>query len=242
MQKVAFNIVKNDSDNMFVEKDPLCLIVTGVAGTGKSYLIHALHSLLQLKCSVTATTGKASYNIKGVTIHALLKLPVGTRGNKDLPGENLCRLQQRLNGIRYIIIDEYSMLGQTTLGWIDKHCKQVTGNYEKTLGEMSLILIGDPGQLPPVEDKPMFHAKPSSAIGEQGYQTYRMFDKVVKRTVNQRVQGISSTQEQFRHLLLRLQKGESTSEDWQLLLTCQPLHITDLSQFDDATRLHYTND
>ena len=242
MQKVAYNIVKSHSDNMFVDKDPLCLIVIGVAGTGKSYLIHALHSLLQQKCAITATTGKASYNIKGVTVHSLLKLPVGTRGNKDLAGESLCRLQQSLNGIRYIIIDEYSMLGQTTLGWIDKRCKQVTGNCEKILGGMSLILIGDPGQLPPVGDKPLFHAKPSSAIGEQGYQTYRMFDKVVKLTVNQRVQGISSTQEQFRHLLLRLRKGESTSEDWQLLLTRQPLHITDLSQFDDATRLYYTND
>lgn len=88
MQKVAYNIVKSHSDNMFVHKDPLCLIVIGVAGTGKSYLIHALHSLLQQKCAVTATTGKASYNIKGVTIHSLLKLPVGTRGNKDLAGES----------------------------------------------------------------------------------------------------------------------------------------------------------
>lgn len=117
------------------------------------------------------------------------------------------------------------MLGQTTLGWIGKRCKQVTGNYKKILGGMSLILIGDSGQLRPVGDKQLFHAKHSSAIGEQGNQTYRMFDKVVKLTVNQRVLGISSTQEQFRQLLLRPRKGESTSEDWQLLLTRQPLHI-----------------
>lgn len=44
---------------------------------------------------------------------------------------------------------------------------------------MSLILIGGLGHLPPVAGKPLFHAKPASAIGEQGYQTYRMFDKVV---------------------------------------------------------------
>ena len=43
-----------------------------------------------------------------------------------------------------------------------------------------MILTGDTGQLPPVADKPLYHAKPSSAVGEQGYQTYRMFDKVVK--------------------------------------------------------------
>ena len=62
-------------------------------------------------------------------------------------------------------------------------------------------MIGDPGHLhvPPVANKPLYHAQPSNAIGEQGYQTCRMFDKVVELTVNQRVQGMSSEQEQFRN-------------------------------------------
>lgn len=133
MQKVSYNIVKNHSENMSVDKDPLCRIVIGRAGTGKSYLIHAQHSLLQRRCEVTATTGRAPHNLKGVTIHSLLKLPVGTRGNKELTGERLCRLQQSLNGINYIIKDEYSLLGQTTLELMNKRCKQVTGNYYKVL-------------------------------------------------------------------------------------------------------------
>jgi len=61
-----------------------------------------------------------------------------------------------------------------------------------------MILIGDPGQLPPVADKPLHHAQPSNAIGEQGYLTYHMFDKVVKITVNQRIQGSSSEQQHLR--------------------------------------------
>ena len=66
-----------------------------------------------------------------------------------------------------------------------------------------MILTGDPGQLPPVADKRLYHAKPSNnAGGEQGYQAYHMFDMIVKLTVNQRVQGISSEQVQFRDLLL----------------------------------------
>ena len=113
-------------------------------------------------------------------IHSLLKLPVGPRGNADLTGQNLCRLQENLNGIEYIIIDEYSMLGQTLFGWIDQRCKQVSGCYDKVLGGKSFILVGDPDQLPPVADKPLYHAKPSNTVGEQGFHTYRMFDKVVK--------------------------------------------------------------
>ena len=238
MQKLAYEIIKRHFENSrnSAEKDPLCLIVTGGAGTGKSYLINGVRNLLQDKCAVTATTAKASYNVKGVTIHSSLKLPVGPRGNKDLTGQNLCRLRKSLSAIDYILIDEYSMLGQTLLGWTDKRCKQAFGCHDKVLGGKSLVLIfGDPGKLPPVADKPLYREKPSNTIGEQGFQTYQMFDKVVKLNVNQ-------NHEEFRNLLLRLRKGESTYEDWQILLSRQPSNIVDISQFNDAVRLFYSNE
>ena len=192
MQKLAYDIVKTHFDDTSAEREPLCLIINGVAGTGKSYFINAIRNLLQSKCAITATTGKAAYNIRGVTVHSLLKLPIGSRGNKDLTGQYLRRLQDSLSEIGYIIIDEYPMLGQVTFGWIDKRCKQATGYNDKAFGGKSLILTGDPGQLPPVANKPLHHAKPSNAVGEQGYQAYHMFDKVVKLTVNQHVQGMTS--------------------------------------------------
>ena len=86
MQGLAYNNIKSHFDNTSPEKEPLCLIIIGVAGTGKSYLINAIRNLLRDKCAVTATTGKASYNIRGVTVHSLLKLPIGSRGKKDLTG------------------------------------------------------------------------------------------------------------------------------------------------------------
>ena len=175
-------------------------------------------------------------------MHSLLKLPIGSRGNKDLTGQSLCRLQESVDNIGYIIIDEYSMLGQVTFGWIDKRCKQATGSNDKVFGGKSLILTGDPGQLPPVADKPLYHARPSNAVGEQGHQAYHMFDKVVKLTVNQRVQGMTSEQVQFRDLLLRPRKGDSTVDDWKLLLTRQPSNVTNLCDFEDSTRLFYSNE
>ena len=56
--------------------------------------------------------------------------------------------------------------------------------------EGNFFLTGDPGQLPPIADKPLYHAKPSNAVSEQGYKAYHMFGKVVKLTVNQRVQDM----------------------------------------------------
>ena len=52
----------------------------------------------------------------------------------------------------------------------------------------------DPYQLPPLGDKPLYHTKPSNNIGEQGHQVYRSFEKVVKRTINQRVHGTDDEQ------------------------------------------------
>ena len=241
MQALAYNLVKQHFESPRQEP-PLLLIINGFAGTGKSYLISALKSLLQQSYTVTATTEKASFNINGKTIHSVLNLPVGPRGNKDLKGQSLIRLQDRLCHIKYILIDEYSMLGQTSLGWIDKRCRQATGQQDEIFGGKSITLVGDPAQLPPVADKPLYHTKPSGPIGEQGHVAYLMFDKVIRLSVNQRVQGSDTTQVAFKQLLMRLRTGDSTEEDWRLLLSHQPSLVANLNEFDDAIKLFYGND
>ena len=133
-------------------------------------------------------------------------------------GNSVIRLQENLKDIKYILIDEYSMLGQTTFGWVDRRCRQATGISDELFGGKSIILLGDPGQLPPVGDKPLYHAKPSSSIGEQGHSVFLMFTNVVKLTVNQRVQGGDPEQIQFRDLLCRLRTGDSNEHDWKILL------------------------
>ena len=46
--------------------------------------------------------------------------------------------------------------------------RQVTGKHDEVFGGKSIILVGDPAQLPPVADKPLYYAKPSGDIREQG--------------------------------------------------------------------------
>ena len=179
MQSLAYDLVK-EHFNSSIPKSALHLIINGVAGTGKSYLISAFKSLLQRSCVVPANTGKAAFSISGITIHSLLNLPVGPRGKKDLAGQSLARLQVRLLDIKYVLIDEYSMSGQTLLGWIDKRCRQATGIQDHIFGGISLIFFGDPAQLPPVGDKPLYHSLPSGIIAEQGHLAYLMFRKEVK--------------------------------------------------------------
>lgn len=128
------------------------------------------------------------------------------------------------------------------LGWIDKRCRQATGLTDELFGGKSIILVGDPGQLPSVGDKPFYHSKPSTSLQEQGHLAYLMFDTVVKLTINQRVQGYSPEKVKFRDLLMRLHTGDCNQDDWNLLLPRQPSKMKNITDFKDAIRLYYSND
>ena len=74
--------------------------------------------------------------------------------------------------MKYILIDEYSMLGQTLLGWIEKQCRQAIGQHDETFGGKSIILVGDLAQLPPVADKPLYHTKLRRNVKKLIYKKY----------------------------------------------------------------------
>ncbi len=106
---------------------------------------------------------------------------------------------------------------------------------------MSIILVGDPAQLPPVADKPLYHSFPGDPLQEQGYCAYAYFDKVVKLDTNMRLTSVLTERGEFFNLLASLRKGKFSEEQWQLLLSRQPNAISNLQDFKFATRLFYTN-
>ena len=55
------------------------------------------------------------------------------------------------------------------------------------------------------------------------------------------MQGESLQQKEFRDLLSRLHTGNSSLQDWKLLLQCSPDIVSNTAQFENATRLFYTN-
>ena len=121
-QLVAYNIVC-DHFKMQDHATPLRLIISGTAGTGKSYLIQCLKLLLAGQLCVTAPTGVAAFNVDGYTLHSLLRLPV--KGDfKQLEGNRLQTIQQFMTSIRYLIIDEMSMVGRKMFGQVDRRLRQ----------------------------------------------------------------------------------------------------------------------
>ena len=218
---------------------PLHMIIYGTAGTGKSFLIRAMAQLLGSACLLTGTTGIAGFNICGITLHSALQLPLQFSSGKDLQGQALYRLQQRLQNVQYLIIDEISMLGQRLLFWVDRRLRQATGNLNVCLGGLSVIMIGDFGQLPPVGDKPLYTEDTPTTQTQAKHTVYKQFTKVVILKQILRQNGSSDDVVRFRELLLRLRNGETTMEDWNLLLTRTPTNVSNKSSFTEATYLYY---
>ena len=65
--QLAYDIIVNHQ-NTAVPKEQLLLIINGEGGTGKSYLINAIRNYLRGKSEITATTGKAAFNVNGIIL------------------------------------------------------------------------------------------------------------------------------------------------------------------------------
>ncbi len=121
-QLEAFDVV-NKHFSCHNQQQPLKMIVSGTAGTGKSYLIGCLHELLGEKLCIMAPTGAAAYDVHGHTLHSLLKIPVRD-DFRDLEGQSFHSLQESLDRISYIIQDEMSMVGRKLFGQMDRRLRQ----------------------------------------------------------------------------------------------------------------------
>ena len=125
-QRVAFSIIRDHF--LGSTNDQLFMILTGLGGSGKSFVMQAVTNLLNEQCKVCAYFGIAAFDIKGTTLHSLLQLPIRGKKNGPLKSSALARLQGDLKGIKYLIIDEFSVIGQKMFGWINKRCKEATGH------------------------------------------------------------------------------------------------------------------
>ena len=163
------------------EGQPLNMIVHGTAGTGKSFLIDKLRKLLGQKLAISAPTGVAAYNISGQTIHSLFRI-MPKADFQALKGDLLNTLQENFRSIKYIIIDEMSMIGRRMFGKIDQRLRQAFPNGSgKIFGGCLVILFGDFGQLPPVLDLPIYSVDSRENVWSSGGQlAYQSFNEVVR--------------------------------------------------------------
>lgn len=74
-----------------------------------------------------------------------------------LQGDSLTRLQREWKDTHLLVIDEKSMVGAITLYQIDQRLREAKPeNADLAFGGISVVLMGDFNQLPPVKYKAMF--------------------------------------------------------------------------------------
>jgi hypothetical protein len=129
------------------------VLLTGRAGTGKSTVIRAVYeaaSARRRKVAICAPTGRAAVQVGGSTIHRLFGFPLRLIDESDAQKSGRLKVLRHLD---MLIVDEVSMVRADVLHAMDRALK-LARRSEAPFGGALVLLVGDPGQLPPVVADP----------------------------------------------------------------------------------------
>lgn len=130
------------------------VFLTGEPGSGKTHTINAFVAWLRdsgIEPSVTAATGIAATHVAGMTLHSwsgigiaesLSKADIDRIASKE-------HVARRIQKAKVLVIEEISMLSAATFEMADAVCREVR-RVDKPFGGLTVILVGDFFQLPPV--------------------------------------------------------------------------------------------
>ena len=208
------------------------MCIPGCGGTGKSQLIRALtkYFLITKRMQMMrklAPTGIAAAETDGMTIHSFLGEQRNSGKPRTIkPGDS--KLEKEWRPIEYLLIDEMSMVGLTSLGKINRIiCSAKHVDPQIPFGGVNVIFFGDYLQYRPVYDLPLHRdfslpskKKQAKASSEREIQQrvarslILQINSVVKLTQQMRTEDL-----RYLQLLDRLRRGQCNYDDYELLQT-----------------------
>jgi ATP-dependent DNA helicase PIF1 len=129
----------------------ICL--TGVAGSGKSYLLEQIIAALpEETTAITASTGVAAVAVGGLTVHSFAGIGLGdgeiSAMIRKVRFNQVAR--ERWKTTKVLLIDEISMLSAGFFETLEKVARAVRLRKSEPFGGLQLVLCGDFLQLPPI--------------------------------------------------------------------------------------------
>ena len=252
----ATNVSQNCRSNIF---EPLRLTIRGMAGTGKSFLLHLLSTIVREIFQSNAVdikvapTGTAAFNINGETCHSAFGIRVNDKA-KELSKQKQKKMIDKFQKTLIVMVDERSLLSSEVLGGMETNASKTVhggGHFEEDWGGIPIvIIIGDDRQLPPVQIKGRGRGafqilqkatKKQNKTTVEANGDMKFLDlsrKVVTLDKNQRV---SDANPEFKGILERLRLDIQTEDDANRILQ---LDINKLSHekqkeiFDSPETLH----
>ncbi|CAF4168613.1 unnamed protein product, partial [Adineta steineri] len=203
---------------------PFHIVVNGLAGSGKSYVISIIEQMLTDFCISEsairnrarprkgllkmAHTGKAALNILGWTIHTALGMrPDNTSTPNNAPSFKIHSLRNRLGDLILIIIDEISLVSHSLFQKVNKRLNEIFEVSDKSgvyFGNIPVLLFGDLAQCEPVAAKQIFWRPPG--------ETFSLWADLF-RPINFNINMRQGEDRQFFDILCRMRLGEYNEED-----------------------------
>ncbi|XP_060756276.1 uncharacterized protein LOC132867382 [Neoarius graeffei] len=208
--------------------EPFYYFLTGGAGCGKSHVIKCVHQeatrilrelprfrdhadMSQPAVLLTAFTGTAAFNIAGVTLHSVLKLPRSLKPPYQGLGNALDEVRAALSNAEILIIDEISMVSKELFAYVNWRFQQIRGN-KKPFGGISVLAVGDFYQLPPPG-----RAKPLCVYEETEFDLWKDHFKMVVLTEIMRQKDDRAFAELLNRLRVKQKRDPLSDEDRRLL-------------------------
>lgn len=214
------------------------VFITGSGGTGKSHLLNALREELyamRRNVHVTASTGVAALEVRGVTLHSWAGIGLGNgdaaqllQGIRRNP-----KAAKRWRTVDTLFIDEISMVDPELFEKLD-YIARTLRRDQRPFGSIQVILFGDFFQLPPVQTQ----RNPQANGYEFCFETpaWEELDPVVVELGDVFRQSDAS----FVSILERVRRGEIDEEVAACLQSRVGAQL-DTSDGIEATRLYSVN-
>ena len=206
-QKTVFDFVFPRAHQ---EMQSLC-VVTGPAGTGKSFLIKRIVAALEVKCLqeevILGTSGSAASQIGGVTIHSFLKFDLSLKSSLIFGTTQWGEVAHTDT----VIVDEISMMDRTLFEAMDRLLREVVGpKHHSSLpfGGRTVLLFGDLYQLPAVNSSAKTPSQVYDSLLWAGFCSFSL-------TENCR----QADDPQFAAVLGRIRVGAQNDSDLSFLQT-----------------------
>lgn len=240
---------------------PIYRFIHAGAGCGKSFLIKLLQEMVQrtfeeteqmdtLHILTVCPTGPAAYLVGGQTIHAALRIPTMADGSTFISQNQIhtgAELKQQMrnafSSIKYIIIDEISMVGIEMFHFMNLRLQDVMSITDPTIffGGISVLCFGDFYQLPPVKQRKIFDQPSVSKCGVPFFGFHPWRDLFYLRELNT-VHRVNQDELNFMQLLNRMRKQALTDVDIIFLKSrIKPLDYLLNNVIENALWLFQTN-
>ena len=210
------------------------VFISGGAGTGKSYLLNYLKkNFSHLGLEITASTGIASINIGGSTIHSFAGIGLANHPIEqilaNLKQTKFSKIRKRIIKTKTLAIDEISMISPELLEILDIVFREIRQS-KKIFGGLQVLFFGDFLQLPPVNK---FNEKISYCFNSKIWEDFNFKNFILTKAFRQ-------SDKDFIDILNNLRFGIVNLNDQKILES--RVNIADQNQSIKPTILTTHND